>query len=69
MVEEWYVDVQVKVLVQTEKEGWRLVGLGRSCNVEWIGLEIGEESCMMIGEVIDVVSCKEGYRESNLMIG
>ena len=37
--------------------------------MEWIGLEIGEESCMMIGEVIDMVSCKEGCRESNVRIG
>ena len=46
-----------------------LVDLGRSCNVEGIGFEIGEESCMMIGEVIDMVSCKEGCRESNVRIG
>ena len=57
------------MLVQIEREGWRLVGLGRSCNVEGIGVEIGEENCMMIGEVIDVVNCKEGCRESNVMIG
>ena len=38
-----------------------LVDLGRSCNVEGIGLEIGE--------VIDMVSCKEGCRESNVRIG
>jgi len=37
--------------------------------VEWIGLEIVEESCMMIGEVIVVVNCKEGCRESNVRIG
>ena len=59
----------MKVLVQIEREGWRLVGLGRSCNVEGIGVEIGEENCMMIGEVIDVVNCKEGCRESNVRIG
>ena len=46
-----------------------LVGQGRSCNVEGIDFEIGEESCMMIGEVIDMVSCKEGCRESNVRIG
>ena len=46
-----------------------LVDQERSCNVEEIGFEIGEESCMMIGEVIDVVSCKEGCRESNVRIG
>ena len=57
------------MLVQIERERWRLVGLGRSCNVEGIGVEIGEENCMMIGEVIDVVSCKEGCRESNVRIG
>ena len=57
------------MLVQIEREGWRLVGLGRSCNVEGIGVEIGEENCMMIGEVIDVVNCKEGCRESNVRIG
>ena len=57
------------MLVQIEREGWRLVGLGRSYNVEGIGVEIGGENCMMIGEVIDVVSCKEGCRESNARIG
>ena len=57
------------MLVQIEREEWRLVGLGRSCNVEWIGLEIVEESCMMIGEVIVVVSCKEGCMESIVRIG
>ena len=57
------------MLVQIERERWRLVGLGRSCNVEGIGVEIGEENCMMIGEVIDVVNCKEGCRESNVRIG
>ena len=65
MVEEWYVYVKVKVLVQIEREEWRLVGLGRSCIVE----EIGVENCMMIGEVIVVVNCKEGCRESNVRIG
>ena len=69
VVEERYVYVYVKVLVQTERERWRLVGQERSCNVEEIGFEIGEESCMTIGEVIDVVSCKEGCRESNARIG
>ena len=57
------------MLVQTERERWRLVGHERSCNVEEIGFVIGEESCMMIGEVIEVVSCKEGCRESNVRIG
>ena len=57
------------MLVQIERERWRLVGLGRSCNVEGIGCEIGEENCIMIGEVIDVVNCKEGCKESNVMIG
>ena len=57
------------MLVQIEREEWRLVGLGRSCIVEGIGVEIGEENCMMIGEVIVVVSCKEGCRESNVRIG
>ena len=65
MVGECYVYVQVKVLVQTERERWRLVGQERSCNVEEIGFEIGEESCTMIGEE----SCKEGCRESNVRIG
>ena len=53
------------MLVQIEREEWRLVGLGRSCIVE----EIGVENCMMIGEVIVVVNCKEGCRESNVRIG
>ena len=57
------------MLVQIEREEWRLVGLGRSCIVEGIGVEIGEENCMMIGEVIVVVNCKEGCRESNVRIG
>ena len=56
-------------MVQIEREEWRLVGLGRSCIVEGIGVEIGEENCMMIGEVIVVVNCKEGCRESNVRIG
>ena len=45
-----------------------LVDLERNCNVEGIGFEIGEESCMRIGEVIDMVSCKEDCRESNVRI-
>ena len=57
------------MLVQIEREEWRLVGLGRSCIVEGIGVEIGEENCMMIGEVIVVVSCKEGCMESIVRIG
>ena len=57
------------MLVQIEREEWRLVGLGRSCIVEGIGVEIGEENCMKIGEVIVVVNCKEGCRESNVRIG
>ena len=57
------------MLVQTERERWRLVDQERSCNVEEIGFEIGKESCMMISEVIDVVSCKESCRESNARIG
>ena len=56
-------------MVQIEREEWRLVGLGRSCIVEGIGVEIGEENCMMIGEVIVVVNCKEGCKESNVRIG
>ena len=52
-VEEWYV--YVKVLVQIEREEWRLVGLGRSSIVEGIDVEIGEESCNL---VIVVVNCK-----------
>ena len=56
-------------MVQIEREEWRLVGLERSCIVEGIDVEIGEENCMMIGEVIDVVTCKEGCRESNVRIG
>ena len=46
-----------------------IVVQGRSCNVEGIGFEIGEESCMEIGEVIGRVSCKEGCRESGVRIG
>ena len=57
------------MLVQIEREEWRLVGLGRSCIVEGIGVEIGEESCNQIDEVIVVVNCKEGCRESNVRIG
>ena len=57
------------MLVQTVRERWMLVDQERNCNVEGIGFEIGEESCMMIGEVIDVVSCKGGCRESNVRIG
>jgi len=48
-------------LVQIEREEWRLVGLGRSCIVEGIDVEIGE--------VIVVVNYKEGCRESNVRIG
>ena len=46
-----------------------IVVQGRSCNVEVIGFGIGEESCMVIDEVIDMVSCMEGYRESGMKIG
>ena len=46
-----------------------IVVQGRSYSVEGIGFEIGEESCMMICEVIDMVSCKEGCREGNARIG
>ena len=46
-----------------------IVVQGRSCNVEGIGFEIGEESCMVIGEVIGMVSCKEGCMESDVRIG
>ena len=49
------------MLVQIEREEWRLVGLGRSCIVEGIDVEIGE--------VIVVVNYKEGCRESNVRIG
>ena len=59
VVEERYV--YVKVLVQIEREEWRLFGLGRSCIVEGIGVEIGE--------VIVVVSCKEGCMESIVRLG
>ena len=37
-------------------------------DVEGIGVGIGEESCKVIGEVIDMVSCKEGCRESDVRI-
>ena len=56
------------MLVQIEREEWMLVGLGRSCIVEGIGVEIGEESCNQIDEVTVVVNCKEGCRESNVRI-
>ena len=46
-----------------------IVVQGKSCSGEGIGFEIGEESCMVIGKVIDMVSCKEGCRESNARIG
>ena len=52
-------------MVQIEREEWRLVGLGRSCIVEGIGFEIGEESFMEIGRV----SCNESCRESGMRIG
>ena len=56
-------------MVQIEREEWRLVGLERSCIVEGIDVEIGEEKCNQIGEVIVVGNCKEGCRESNMRIG
>ena len=43
-----------------------IVVQGRSCNVERICFEIGEESCMVIGDVIGMVSCMEGCRESDV---
>ena len=38
-------------------------------DVEGIGVGIGEESCKVIGEVIDMVSCMEGFRVSDVRIG
>ena len=62
-------------------EIWMIVVRGRSCieevllqvevknDVEGIGVGIGEESCKVIGEVIDMVSCMEGFRVSDVRIG
>ena len=46
-----------------------IVVQGRSCSAEGIGFEIGEESCMVIGKVIDMVSCMEGCMVSGVRIG
>ena len=59
----------MKVYVQIVKERLMIVVRGRSCSVEGIGFEIGEESCMVIGKVIDMVSCMEGCRVSGVRIG
>ena len=51
------------------RERWKIVVQGKSCSVEWIGFGIGEEGCMVIGEVNDMVSCMEGCRVSGVRIG
>ena len=46
-----------------------IVVQGRSYSVEGIGFEIGGKSCMVIVEVIGMVSCMEGCRVSGVRIG